>query len=108
MEFIVEPGFEIPPKKRSAVTDFIYPFKLMTIGGSFFIPINPDEFKKRPGEKTSVADYIDDKVRRKARQYRERVDKDFYVLTRTRNMIDHNEVGIRVWRIKYPRGSNAD
>lgn len=98
MDFTVEPGFKIPPKRRSYSTDYVYPFNKMSIGDSFLISLKPDEFKIRPGKKTSISDFVCDKVLRKASQYR-RVDPTFYVLNRVRNMAEHQEVGVRVWRI---------
>ena len=99
MGFTVEPGFSIPPKKKTYTTNFIYPFKKMAIGDSFSIHLEPEEFNIRPGKKTSKAEYIIDKVRRKAQQYR-RLDPTFYILIREMNMAEHHEVGVRVWRIK--------
>lgn len=98
----VEPGFEMPTGRRKINESSIYfPFgKMARLKDSFPVSLEPTRMIKQSGEITSFADRISARIRGQATTYRKHFKPGFKVRIFKRNFNEHNECGLRVWRVK--------
>ena len=94
----VEPGFELPPRKRRK-QGYAYPFKKMLhYRDSFPVLLSPEQMNRKPGKQTSYAENKAATIKTSAKKYRKEEDKNFTIEIRERNLAEHGEIGLRVWR----------
>ena len=99
----VEPGFEMPTGGGNKVDleSLVYPFsKMKNIGDAFPIILSPDQMVVPKDKKSSFAERVAARCRGKSYTYAKHFQKGFKVSIHERNMNEHYECGLRVWRVK--------
>ena len=100
MNYKIESGHKIPPPNSKRSYHFDYPFEKMEIGSEFFVPMLPEHFSVRSGNRKSMAWVKQEHIRCQARRYRANVNEEFKIVIRERHEDLHGEEGLRVWRVE--------
>lgn len=86
MKYIIDDEVPVPPKKRGPGALAKYPFKLLKVKQSFFVPLEANDTIERL------------EARVKNAGFRASKDASLTFVCRARNAEEHKEVGVRVWR----------
>ncbi len=85
-----------------------YPFDKMEIGDSIFMPLKEADFEARPNKKTTVSELLQSRIRTYGYKYKKTIDGDFRRLVRERSKLQHNECGVRAWRVAKAKRANEE